>query len=83
MNTIKPITTGFFQVFFVAINTVFIQAGYTVGILAISFLISLIWTINVRQAMKDWNTRLLYCLGASVGSLSGWWISNFFLAWFR
>lgn len=64
--------TGFMQVFFVAINTYFITIQFYSGMVATSFLISFIWSFNVRKiafgGMKD---RIIYSLGASLGGLTG------------
>lgn len=69
--------TGFLQVFFVVINTYFITKQYHVGMVITSFLISFIWSFNVRKVafggMKD---RIAYSLGASIGGLIGLFIGT-------
>lgn len=68
----RLIGTGFLQVIFVAMNTVFI-AHYelfanTVTALAISY----IWTHNVRKlAFGDEGDRWAYASGAAIGSVCG------------
>ena len=68
----KLFITGFLQVFFVAINTYFLTKEFYVGMMVSGFLISFIWTFNVRRvvigSMAD---RVVYSLGASIGGLSG------------
>lgn len=70
--------TGFLQVFFVAINTYFITKQFYAGVFATSFVISFIWSFNVRKvafgSMKD---RITYSLGASIGGLSGLALASF------
>lgn len=75
---IQLITTGFLQVFFVAINTWLITKQQYVGVIIVSFLISFIWSFNVKKVafgtMKD---RLVYSLGAAIGGLTGLFIGQF------
>ncbi|MGJ1414055.1 hypothetical protein ACR786_06140 [Sphingobacterium multivorum] len=78
---IQLITTGFLQVFFVAINTWLITKQQYVGVVIVSFLISFIWSFNVKKVafgtMKD---RLVYSLGAALGGLTGLLIGQLFTA---
>jgi hypothetical protein len=68
----KLFSTGFLQVFFVAVNTFFISNGYYVGVLICGFLISIIWSFNVKRVAFGTNTdRLIYATGAGLGSLLG------------
>ena len=65
-------TTGFIQVYFVAINTYFIAKGMFIGVLIASFAISLIWSFNVKKiAFGTLRERIVYSLGASIGAVSG------------
>lgn len=69
--------TGFLQVFFVALNTWFITQRYYTGVLVVSFLISFIWSFNVKKvAFGNNKDRLIYSLGASLGGLTGLLIGN-------
>lgn len=72
--------TGFMQVFFVAVNTFFISKGYYVGVLVCGFIISFIWSFNVKRVAFGSNKdRLIYATGAGLGSLLGLVVSqNFF-----
>lgn len=64
--------TGFLQVFFVAINTYFITQKFYIGVLIVSFLISFIWSFNMRKvAFGNMKDRIIYSLGASIGGLVG------------
>lgn len=72
----KLMITGFIQVFFVAVNTYFISKGFALGVLICGFCISFIWSWNVKKVVfgttKD---RLIYSLGAAMGSLTGMYSS--------
>ena len=72
--------SGFLQVFFVIINTYFVSTKNYIGVLVVGFIISLIWSFNVKRvAFGNTSDRLSYAFGASIGSLSGLIISvNFF-----
>lgn len=76
----KIFITGFLQVFFVAINTYFISNEFYLGVLACGFIISFIWSWNVKKivfgTMQD---RLYYSSGAAIGAVSGLYISKLIL----
>ena len=78
---IQLITTGFLQVFFVAINTWLITKQQYIGVIIVSFLISFIWSFNVKKVafgtMKD---RFIYSLGASLGGITGLFIGQLLTA---
>lgn len=76
---IRPFLSGFAQVLLVAGSTVFLSARFAPGVLVTGFMISLLWTINVRNALAGWPARLAYCVGASLGSLSGMYLSEMIL----
>ena len=68
----KLFITGFTQVFFVAINTFFISKAIYGGVLICGFLISFIWSWNVKKvAFGTIKDRIWYSFGAGVGSLVG------------
>jgi hypothetical protein len=77
---LKLFFTGALQVFFVAANTIFITSGNILWLAIFGFLISFIWSHNIRKiafgSMKD---RIFYSMGATLGSLVGYlfasWIS--------
>lgn len=70
-------TTGFLQVFFVALNTWLIAQRNFVGVLVVSFLISFIWSFNVKKvAFGSMRDRIVYSLGASIGGLTGLFIGG-------
>jgi hypothetical protein len=72
----KLFTTGFTQVFFVAINTFFISKSIYGGVFICGFLISFIWSWNVKKvAFGTLQDRLWYSFGAGFGSLAGLIIS--------
>jgi len=74
----KLFITGFIQVFFVAVNTYFISKAIYGGVFICGFLISFIWTWNVKKiAFGTIKDRLYYSLGAAFGSLIGLVVSVF------
>jgi len=70
MDRIKLFTTGFTQVFLVVLNTYFITREFLLGILACGFLISFVWSHNVKKVAfgSEWD-RIIYSLGAMTGSI--------------
>lgn len=71
-------STGFSQVYFVAVNTYFIANEMYLGVLIAAFMISLIWSFNVKKvAFGSTIDRVVYALGATCGSLVGLWSSSF------
>lgn len=77
----KLFIIGFLQVFFVVVNTYFIGKGFCVGVLVCGFLISFIWSFNVKKvAFGTINDRIIYSLGACVGSGSGLLLSKIIIA---
>jgi hypothetical protein len=78
MQHLSLTLTGFFQVAFVAMNTVFLADRNLPGVLAASFLISLIWSYNVKRVVFGTVTeRLAYAVGASLGAGAGMGIADF------
>ncbi len=74
--------TGFVQVFFVAVNTHFLANGFFVGVFVTSFMISIIWSHNVKKvAFGDILDRLTYSSGAAFGALAGLGSSFTILNW--
>lgn len=64
--------TGMLQVFFVAMNTTFITHSLTLAVFLTGFTISLIWSFNVKRvAFGTFCDRILYALGAALGSVLG------------
>lgn len=69
--------TAMVQVTFVAMNVTFIAHGEIVPMLLTGFMISLIWTFNVKRiALGGWLDRLTYANGAMVGTALGYVISH-------
>lgn len=73
----KLFTTGFLQVFFVACNTFLISKGFAIGVFTCGFLISFIWSYNVKKvSISTLKERLYYSFGAGFGSLLGMYFSQ-------
>jgi hypothetical protein len=70
----KVFATSFFQVYFVAINTILLARGYVVGIFLASFTISLLWCYNVSKiSVSTRKSKLIYATGAGIGAVSGFY----------
>ena len=73
----KLFMTGVVQVYFVAINTVFLSKELYVGVFFAAFMISMVWSYNIKKIVFGTITdRVLYSLGATAGSLLGLFTSN-------
>ena len=69
--------TAFCQVFFVCMNVVFISSDMIIPMLVTGFMISLIWTLNVKRiAIGTWIDRFSYATGAMIGGGIGYWVST-------
>lgn len=69
--------TGFIQVLCVAMSTYFIANKLYIGTFATGFLISWIWTHNVKKiSISTPGDRYSYALGAGLGSVSGLFLSS-------
>jgi hypothetical protein len=80
MEKLKLFITGFIQVFFVAINTYFLSKIFYLGVFLCAFMISLVWSWNVKKvAFGTISDRLIYALGAAFGSIVGLLISTLIL----
>lgn len=76
----KLFITGFFQVFFVAVNTYFIANSFFFGVFICGVIISLIWSWNVKRIVfGTFRERIIYSLGAGFGSLLGLIVSKMIL----
>lgn len=69
--------TALCQVTFVAMNVVFISRAMIIPMLLTGFMISLIWTLNVKKvAFGGWSDRLTYASGAMFGTWIGFLLSH-------
>jgi hypothetical protein len=69
--------TAMMQVTFVAMNVTFIAHGEIIPMLLTGFMISLIWTLNVKRvALGNWLDRITYANGAMFGTGLGYIISH-------
>ncbi len=63
---------AFLQVFLVACNTWQIAREYEFGAGIVGFLISYVWTFNVKKlAVSTMSDRLIYACGAGLGTVAG------------
>jgi len=79
MNNIKIdlFLTGLLQVTFVAMNVSFIAHKRIVPMLITGFIISMIWTFNIKKiAIGGMTDRITYSFGAMIGTGLGFLISN-------
>jgi hypothetical protein len=82
-NKISLFFTGVLQVYFVAINTVFLAKELYIGVLFAAFSISMIWSYNIKKIVfGTFSERVIYSLGATVGSLLGLYTSSFLMNFF-
>lgn len=78
-NNLELFLTGYTQVILVCLNTYQIsyftknsKSEILLGIAFIGFLISFVWTFNVKKiAFGNTKNRIFYSLGAALGSLTG------------
>lgn len=69
---------AYIQVLLVVINTWQVANSKIVGAIIVGFLISLVWTFNVKRvAFGEWKTRIIYCLGASLGTATGLTLTHY------
>lgn len=69
--------TALCQVTFVAMNVTFIANRQVIPMLLTGFMISLIWTLNVKRvAFGGWTDRFVYAFGAMAGTGLGFVISH-------
>jgi hypothetical protein len=76
-NSLQLFLTGFVQVFFVAINTYFLSKEVYLGVAFASFAISMVWSFNIKKlAFGSKTDRVIYALGATLGSVMGLFTST-------
>jgi len=64
--------TGFLQVFLVTVQTYFISKYFVPGVFIVGFLISFVWSWNVKKiAFGTKLDRIVYSLGAACGAVIG------------
>jgi hypothetical protein len=69
--------TGFAQVFLVTVQTFFIAKVFYMGVLIVGFLISIVWSWNVKKvAFGSKADRVLYSSGAACGAVCGLFLSQ-------
>ncbi len=74
---IKLFFTGFVQVALVSLNTVLLASGRTGLSIGVAFLISYVWTFNVKRAAFGSHVeKLIYSGGAASGAAFGMYIAR-------
>lgn len=64
--------SGALQVYFIALNTYLIANAFFIGVFVAGFMISFIWTYNVKRIAAGLMVeRVVYSLGAAVGGVLG------------
>lgn len=72
--------TALIQVTFVAMQPLLIVNHKVLAMLITGFLISLVWTLNVKKvAFGGWGDRFTYAIGAMTGTGLGYIISNYII----
>lgn len=72
--------TALLQVTLVAMNIVFISGHFIIPMLVTGFLISLVWTLNVKKvAFGTWVDNITYAMGAMAGTGLGYVFSNYII----
>jgi hypothetical protein len=72
LNKVLLFGTGFLQVSLITAQTWMVSHAALSGMIIVSFLISFVWTINVKRvAFGGWVDRFIYSAGASAGALCG------------
>lgn len=72
--------TGFIQVYFVAVNTVFLSRAMYGGVAVAAFLVSFTWSFNVKKvAFGSLADRVTYSIGAMTGSIVGLGTSDYLI----
>lgn len=70
--------TAMIQVTFVSMNVTFIAHSKIIPMLITGFMISFVWTINVKKvALGNWLDRITYANGAMFGTGLGFFISKY------
>ena len=71
-TNINLFKTGFLYVFLLSSNTFCIAKLYWIGIAIFGFLISFLWTVNVKKVTASTlQNRLYYAVGAMFGGICG------------
>jgi len=72
--------TGMTQTILVASNTVFLARGFVYGIFLMGFLISYVWSHNVKKiAFSTKKDRIIYATGAMLGTGIGYYFAVFLI----
>ena len=84
MNKYKPqlwlLLTGIVQVYFAAVNIVFLSHAMYSGVVIAAFLVSFVWSFNVKRiAFGSTLDRVIYSVGAMTGSVVGLATSDFLI----
>ncbi len=74
----KIFTRSFLQILFVVMNGYFIAQSKIVGVAICSYIISMLWAMNVRSmALSSTTQRHTYASGAMAGAITGFYIAKY------
>ena len=72
MNNLKVFFSAMLQIFLVSTNTYLVANGFMISAGIVGFLLSWVWSWNIKRiAISSNMERLIYCLGAGVGTSFG------------
>jgi putative effector of murein hydrolase LrgA (UPF0299 family) len=77
-NYFRLILTTYFQILFVNANAYFVANNMPMLIIPACFAISYLWTLNVKKIAFGgiWD-RVIYATSASLGGVSGYYLSSY------
>jgi hypothetical protein len=79
-NNLKLFFVALIQVMLVSMNVIFISKGYVLLLILTGFGISFSWSYNVKRiAIGNNKERIVYSLGAALGTLIGYYLANYLI----
>jgi hypothetical protein len=71
-NNLKLFFSAMLQIFLVSCNTYLVANGFMISAGIVGFSLSWVWAWNIKRIAISSNTeRLVYCLGAGIGTAFG------------
>jgi len=77
-RAMKNFLLAYVQLSFICLNTIFLAKNNPPMVFISSFIISYIWSHNVKKVAlgTEWD-KIIYSCGASLGSITGLFLSNY------